>query len=45
MTGLIAILTETLPAGLLPEISQGTGVSQVMASQKGTAGRRDLSAF
>ncbi len=33
MTGFIAILTETLPAGLLPEISQGLGVSQVMAGQ------------
>lgn len=33
MTGFIAILTETLPAGLLPDISQGLGVSQVMAGQ------------
>lgn len=33
MTGFIAILTETLPAGLLPEISEGLGISQVMAGQ------------
>lgn len=33
MTGFIAILTETLPAGLLPEIGEGLGVSQVMAGQ------------
>ncbi len=33
MTGFIAILTETLPAGLLPEIGKGLGVSQVMAGQ------------
>lgn len=33
MTGFIAILTETLPAGLLPAISEGLGVSQVMAGQ------------
>ncbi|WP_313698665.1 MFS transporter [Pantoea sp.] len=32
-TGFIAILTETLPAGLLPEIGKGLGVSQVMAGQ------------
>ena len=33
MTGFIAILTETLPAGLLPQIGAGLGVSQVMAGQ------------
>nr|WP_306663746.1 MFS transporter [Rosenbergiella nectarea] len=33
MTGFIAILTETLPAGLLPQIGEGLGVSQVMAGQ------------
>jgi len=33
MTGFIAILTETLPAGLLPEIGAGLDVSQVMAGQ------------
>lgn len=33
MTGFIAILTETLPAGLLPAIGEGLGVSQVMAGQ------------
>lgn len=33
MTGFIAILTETLPAGLLPQIAEGLGVTQVMAGQ------------
>lgn len=33
ITGFIAILTETLPAGLLPEIAEGLGISQVMAGQ------------
>ncbi|MDY0901370.1 MFS transporter [Pantoea agglomerans] len=33
MTGFIAILTETLPAGLLPEIGMSLDVSQVMAGQ------------
>lgn len=33
MTGFIAILTETLPAGLLPAIGEGLGVSQLMAGQ------------
>nr|WP_306464863.1 MFS transporter [Duffyella gerundensis] len=33
MTGFIAILTETLPAGLLPQIGTDLGVSQVMAGQ------------
>ncbi|EPB9885857.1 TPA: MFS transporter [Yersinia enterocolitica] len=33
MTGFIAILTETLPAGLLSEIGEGLGVSQVLAGQ------------
>ena len=33
MAGFIAILTETLPAGLLPQIAQGLGVSEVLAGQ------------
>ncbi|MCF4998892.1 MFS transporter [Pseudomonas syringae] len=33
MTGFIAILTETLPAGLLPQISAGLDVSEVLAGQ------------
>lgn len=33
MTGFIAILTETLPAGLLPQIAQGLKVSEVFAGQ------------
>ncbi|WDS34734.1 MFS transporter [Pseudoxanthomonas sp.] len=33
MTGFIAILTETLPAGLLPQISGGLGVSDALAGQ------------
>ncbi|MFW5401170.1 MFS transporter [Yersinia sp. 1252 StPb PI] len=33
MTGFIAIMTETLPAGLLPQIGQGLGVSQALAGQ------------
>jgi len=33
MTGFIAILTETLPAGLLPQISAGLGVSEALAGQ------------
>lgn len=33
MTGFICILTETLPAGLLPQISAGLGVSQALAGQ------------
>ncbi|MBK5551369.1 MFS transporter [Pseudomonas sp. TH03] len=33
MTGFIAILTETLPAGLLPQIGAGLGVSEVLAGQ------------
>lgn len=33
MTGFIAIMTETLPAGLLPQISQELGVSQALAGQ------------
>ena len=33
MTGFIAILTETLPAGLLPQISDGLGVSDALAGQ------------
>nr|WP_317957428.1 MFS transporter [Paenibacillus chitinolyticus] len=33
MTGFISILTETIPAGLLPQISQGLGVSEAFAGQ------------
>jgi len=33
MTGFICIVTETLPAGLLPQISQGLGVSASMTGQ------------
>ncbi|HEX8591960.1 MAG TPA: MFS transporter [Pseudomonas sp.] len=33
MTGFICIVTETLPAGLLPEISSGLGVSASLAGQ------------
>jgi len=33
MTGFIAVLTENMPAGLLPEISRGMGVSQALAGQ------------
>ncbi len=33
MTGFVAIMTETLPAGLLPLIGQGLHVSQAMAGQ------------
>ncbi|WEK03885.1 MAG: MFS transporter [Candidatus Devosia phytovorans] len=33
MTGFICILTETLPAGLLPQISDGLGVSPSLAGQ------------
>jgi predicted MFS family arabinose efflux permease len=33
MTGFIAIMTETLPAGLLPQISGGLRVSQALAGQ------------
>ncbi|KAB7627413.1 MFS transporter [Verminephrobacter eiseniae] len=33
MTGFIAVLTENMPAGLLPEISRGLGVSQALAGQ------------
>ena len=37
MTGFICIVTETLPAGLLPQISQGLGVTQSLAGQMVTA--------
>ncbi|WP_133854637.1 MFS transporter [Comamonas sp. JUb58] len=37
MTGFICIVTETLPAGLLPQISEGLGVSQALAGQMITA--------
>jgi predicted MFS family arabinose efflux permease len=33
MTGFICILTETLPAGLLPQISEGLGISEAFAGQ------------
>lgn len=37
MTGFICILTETLPAGLLPQISAGLEISQAIAGQMVTA--------
>jgi predicted MFS family arabinose efflux permease len=37
MTGFTAILTETLPAGLLPRISEGLRVSEALAGQTVTA--------
>jgi len=37
MTGFICIVTETLPAGLLPQISAGLGISQAIAVQMVTA--------
>ena len=37
MTGFVAILTETLPAGLLPQIGAGLGVSEALAGQLVTA--------
>ncbi len=37
MTGFTAILTETLPAGLLPRMSEGLGVSEALAGQTVTA--------
>lgn len=37
MTGFICIVTETLPAGLLPLISDGLGISASMAGQMVTA--------
>lgn len=37
LTGFIAIMTETLPAGLLPQIADGLYVSQAMAGQMITA--------
>ncbi len=37
MTGFVAILTETLPAGLLPQVSAGLGVSEALAGQLVTA--------
>lgn len=33
MAGFICILTETLPAGLLPQISDGLGISEALAGQ------------
>ncbi|MEC3909689.1 MFS transporter [Sphingobium sp. CR2-8] len=37
MTGFICIATETLPAGLLPQISSGMGISSGLAGQTVTA--------
>lgn len=37
MTGFIAIMTETMPAGLLPQISHSLAVSSSMAGQLVTA--------
>lgn len=37
MTGFICIVTETLPAGLLPQVGMGLGVSQALAGQMVTA--------
>jgi predicted MFS family arabinose efflux permease len=37
MTGFICIITETLPAGLLPQIAPGLGVSTSLAGQTVTA--------
>lgn len=37
MTGFICIVTETLPAGLLPQIGEGLGVTQSLAGQMVTA--------
>ncbi|MBT2373220.1 MFS transporter [Pseudomonas fluorescens] len=37
MTGFICIVTETLPAGLLPQISDGLAISQSLAGQMVTA--------
>ncbi len=37
MTGFTAIMTETLPAGLLPQISEGLGISEPLAGQVVTA--------
>lgn len=37
MTGFICIVTETLPAGLLPQIGEGLGVTQALAGQMVTA--------
>lgn len=37
MTGFTAILTETLPAGLLPQIAHGLAVSEALAGQLVTA--------
>ncbi|MBN0796079.1 MFS transporter, partial [Pseudomonas aeruginosa] len=31
--GFLAIMTETMPAGLLPQISHGLGVSEALAGQ------------
>lgn len=33
MAGFLAIMTETMPAGLLPQISHGLGVSEALAGQ------------
>ena len=33
MTGFLALLTETIPAGMLSQISEGLGVSEALAGQ------------
>ena len=33
LAGFITIMTETVPAGLLPQIGQGLGVSEALAGQ------------
>lgn len=33
MAGFLAIMTETMPAGLLPQIGQGLGISEALAGQ------------
>ena len=33
MAGFLAIMTETMPAGLLPQISRSMGISETMAGQ------------
>ncbi|WP_367997054.1 hypothetical protein [Paenibacillus sp. MZ03-122A] len=39
MTGFICIMTETIPAGLLPQISKGLYISEAMAGQLVTVHR------
>nr|WP_234471632.1 hypothetical protein [Erwinia sp. S43] len=40
MTGFICIITETLPAGLLPQIAAGLNISNSLAGQTVTAIRQ-----